>query len=130
MKHLIEMIIFGQFPPFRILKKLYITYLQYSYFIKLYFPYDIIYLPNGCEANAITFVLPSNNKLNVEPIIKALEYKLGFTRSYSKINMFSLMQSINISNLTNDKLKLKVLANKIQEMKHVNFQYKQYVNKY
>ena len=52
-------------------KKLYITCLQYSYTIKLCFPYDIIYLPNGCEANAITFILPSNNKLNVEPSIEA-----------------------------------------------------------
>ena len=59
-------------------KKLYITCLQHSYFIKLYFPYNIIYLPDGCEANAITFVLPSNNKLNVEPIIETPEYKLGF----------------------------------------------------
>ena len=45
--------------------------------IKLHFPYEIIYLPNGCEANAITFVLPSNNKLNVESSIEATEYKLG-----------------------------------------------------
>ena len=32
------------------------------------FSYDIIYLSGGCEANAMTFVLPSNNHLNVEPI--------------------------------------------------------------
>ena len=49
-------------------EKVYITCLQYSYSIKLHFPYDIVYLPNGCEGNAITFVLPSNNKLNLEPI--------------------------------------------------------------
>ena len=48
-------------------KKVYITCLQFSYSIKLHFSYDIIYLSNGCEANAVTFVLPSNNKLNVEP---------------------------------------------------------------
>ena len=60
-------------------KKLYITCLQFSYAIKLYIPYDIIYLPNGCEANAIAFVLPSNNKLNIEFFIEAPEYKLGLT---------------------------------------------------
>ena len=32
------------------------------------------------------------------------------------------MQSLNISSLTDDRLE--VLANKILEMKHVNFQYK------
>ena len=58
-------------------KKLYITCLQYSYMIKLHFPYDLIYVPDGCEANAITFVLPSNNKLNVECTIETTEYKLN-----------------------------------------------------
>ena len=66
-------------------KKLYITHLKFSYSIKLHFPYGIIYLPDGCEANAITFVLPSNNKLNVEPIDETPKYKLGLNRSYSKI---------------------------------------------
>ena len=47
--------------------KVYITCLQFSYSIKLHFPYDIIYLPNGCEANPINVILLSN-KLNVEPI--------------------------------------------------------------
>ena len=32
-------------------KKVYITCLQFGYLIKLCFPYDIIYLPDGCEAN-------------------------------------------------------------------------------
>ena len=99
-------------------KKLYITCLQYSYTIKFCFPYDVIYLPNGCEADAITFVLPYNNKLYVEPSIEATEYKLGFNQSYLKINNFSLMQSLNISSLMDDKLQ--VLANKILEMKHVS----------
>ena len=39
--------------------------------IKLYFPYELIYLPTGCEANAITFVLSSKIELNVEPTIEA-----------------------------------------------------------
>ena len=43
----------------------------------------MIYLLDGCEANAITFVLPSNNKLNVEPITETPEYKLGFNMKYS-----------------------------------------------
>ena len=42
-------------------------------FNKMCFPYDIIYLPDGCEANTITFVLPSNNKLNVELIDESLK---------------------------------------------------------
>ena len=66
-------------------KKLYVTCLWHSYLINLHFQYDIIYLPNDCEANAITFVLPSNNKLNIESIIETPEYKLGFNISYSKI---------------------------------------------
>ena len=49
-------------------KKLYITCLQYCYTIDLCFPYNIIYLSNGHEANAITFVLRS--KLNVESPLK------------------------------------------------------------
>ena len=80
-------------------KKVYITCLQFSYFIKIHFPYDIIYLPNGCEANAITFVLPSNNKLNVESIDEYPK-KLGLNRLYSKIDHFSLIQAINITCLT------------------------------
>ena len=87
-------------------KKLYITFLQYSYTIKLHFPYDLIYLPNCCEENVITFVLPSNNKLNVEPSNEAAEYKTGFNRPYSKINNFSLMQFLNISSLTDNKLQI------------------------
>ena len=59
-------------------KKVYITCLQLSYLIKLHFLYDMIYLPNGCEANAITFVLPSNNKLNVETIDESPKYRLDF----------------------------------------------------
>ena len=55
-------------------KNLCITCLQFSYLIKLCLPYDIIYIPNGCEANAITFILPSNNKLHVEPISEIPEY--------------------------------------------------------
>ena len=67
--------------------------------MNLHFAHDIIYVPNGCEANAITFVLPSNNKLNVEPSTEAAEYQLSFNRSYSKIKKFSLMQCFNISSL-------------------------------
>ena len=99
-------------------KKLYVTCLQYNYSISLNFPYDIIYLPNGCEVNASTFVLPSNNQLNLDSIMEAPENKLGFNRSYSKINNFSLMQSLNISSLTDDSLQN--CANKIPKMKHMS----------
>ena len=84
------------------------------YVTKLHFPYNIIYLPNGCEAN----VLPSNNKLNVEAIIQTSEYKLGFNRSYSTINNFSSMQALNIPSLTGNGLE--ALASKIPEMKHAS----------
>ena len=70
----------------------------------------------------MALVLPSNNKLNVEPSSEGPEYKLGFNSLYSKINNFSLMQSLNMSSLTDDKLD--ILANNILEMKCVNFQYK------
>ena len=49
--------------------------------IKLQLLYDIIYPPNSCEANVITFFLPSYNKLNVEPTTEATEFKLGLNRS-------------------------------------------------
>ena len=88
-----------QYLPSKIIKKLYITCLQYSYTIKLHFPYDIIYLLDSCETNAMAFVLLSNNKLNIESSTEATEYKLGFNRSYSKTDNFSLMQSLNISSL-------------------------------
>ena len=82
------MIIFGQYTPSKMKKKLYVTCLQFSYTIKLHFPYNIIYLPYGCEANAISFELPSNNKLNVGSSIEMPQYKLGFNRFYSKIDNF------------------------------------------
>ena len=56
-------------------KKLYITCLQFSYSLALCFQYDTIYLPDGWKANAITFVLPSNNQHNGDSIIKASENK-------------------------------------------------------
>ena len=101
-------------------KKLYITCLQFSYTIKLCFSYDIIYLPDAHEANAISFVLPSTNKLYLESSIKTPQLKLGFNRSYKKkINNFSLMQSFNLSSLTDDKLQ--DLALEIPEMKKCQF---------
>ena len=103
---------------FKTIKKCYISCLQYSYSIRLCFLYDIIYLPHGCKANTITFVLPSNNKLNVDSIMEVPENKLGFNISYSKIKNFHLMQSLNISSLTDERLQQ--LVNEIPEMKHVS----------
>ena len=54
--------------------------------------------------------------------MEAPENKLGFIRSYSKINNFSLMQFLSISSLPDDRLE--PLANQIPEMKHVHLQYK------
>ena len=100
------------------IKKSYITCLQFSYTIKFHFPYNIIYLTNGCDANTISFILPSNNNLNVESSIETPQYKIGFNRSYSKISNFSLMQYLNLSCLMDNKLQ--DLAHKISEMKHMS----------
>ena len=109
-------------------RQLYITCFQYNYSISLHFPYDIVYLPDGCEANAFTFVLPSNNRLNVDSIIKTMENKLGFNRSYSEIDNFSIMQTLDISS-TSDKTLIS-LADKILEMKHILVTYKNKVTLY
>ena len=85
-------------------KKLYTTCLLFTYTIKLCFSHYIIYLPNGFEANAISFILPSNNKLNVESSIEMSQYKVGFNMSYSKIDNVSFMQSLDLSSLMDDKL--------------------------
>ena len=53
--------------------------------------------------------------------MEATENKLGFSRPYSKINNFSLMQSLNISSLTDDNLKK--LANKVPGIKHICIQH-------
>ena len=97
-------------------KKLYITCLQFSYSLVLQFPYDIINLPNRCEANAITFILPSNNWFNIDSSIKAWENKFGFNRSYSKILNFSLIQFQNISSLHDHELQL--IATEIPDIKY------------
>ena len=55
--------------------KLYITCLQFSYTIKLHFQYDIIYLPDECEANAMSSVLVPNNKLHIKSSIRTPQYK-------------------------------------------------------
>ena len=50
--------------------------------------------------------------------MESTEHKPGFNRSYSKINNFSLMQSLDISSLTDDNVK--ILAHKIPEIKHMS----------
>ena len=103
---------FGQYPP----SKMIINYTlhAYSYTIKLHFSHDIIYLPDGCEANAIFFLLPSNNKLHVKTPTETPQHKLGFNRSYFKINNFNLMLTLNLTSFTNDKLE--DVAHKTTEM--------------
>ena len=96
-------------------KELYITCLQFSYTIKLHFPYNIIYFPEGGEANAISFLLPSNNILHVKTPMEIPQHKLGFSRSYSKIDIFNPMQTLYLASLSNDKLQ--DLTHKIPEMK-------------
>ena len=66
----------------------------------------------------MSFALLSNNKLHVESSIETPQYKLGFNRSYAKVNNFNLMQSLNLSSLMNDKLQN--VAPKISEMKQMS----------
>ena len=106
---------FGQPQHLKGIKKLYITCLQFSYSLPLLFPYDIIYLPDGCEANATTFILPYNKCLNVDSDIKTSENKFSFNRPNSKIENFNLMQALNISNFCNTTLL--AIVDKIPEMK-------------
>ena len=103
----------GNIHPLRC-KKLYIICLQFSCTSKLCFPYDIMYLPDGCEANAISFLLPSKNKLHVKTPVKTPQHKLDFNRSYSIISNFNLTQTVNLTSLTNERFQ--DLAHKILEM--------------
>ena len=73
-------------------------------------------MPDECEANAISFLIPSNNKLHVKSPMETPQCNLGFNRSYSKINNFNLMKTLNLTSITNDKLQ--DLAHKVPEMKH------------
>ena len=96
-------------------KKLYITCLQFIYSLALQFPYDVVYLPDGCEANAITFVLHSNNCFNVDSNIRASENIFGFNRWYSNIENFNLRWALNISYFHDHKLQ--AFATKIPKIK-------------
>ena len=80
----------------------------------------MIYLStDGCEANGISFLLPYNNKLHVQTPVESPQHMLGFNRSYSKIDNLNLMQILNLTSLTDDKLQ--DLAHKILEMKQMSF---------
>ena len=70
------------------------------------------------KANAKNFVFPSSSKLNVEPMDESSKSKLGFNRSYSKIDNFSIMQALNVSSHVDNKLE--ALASKIPEMTYVS----------
>ena len=104
---------FGQFQLLKVIKSS--TLLVPSSDIHWLCNSPMIYLPDGCEANIFTFILPSNNHLNVDSDIKTSENKFGFNSSYSKIENFNLMQALNISNFYNTYLQ--AIANKIPEMK-------------
>ena len=70
----------------------------------------------------MSFLLPPNNKLHVESSIETPQHKLGFNRSYSKINNFNLMQSLNLTSLMDNKLQ--DLSHKILDNDtHVNLQH-------
>ena len=75
-------------------------------------------MPDGCEANAISILLPCNNKLHVKSPMETPQHKLGFSTSYSKIDNFNLMQTLNLSSLTEDKFQ--DFAHKILAMKQMS----------
>ena len=50
--------------------------------------------------------------------MEVLENKFGFNRLYSKINNFSLIQSLNVSSITDGRLQ--ALVNEIPEIKQVS----------
>ena len=62
-------------------------------------------------------VLPSNNKLNVEPIGESPKNWVLIDCTQKLIDNFSLMQALNILSLMD--YNLEALANKIWEMKHL-----------
>ena len=55
-------------------------------------------------------------RVNIDSSLKTSENRLGFNRSYYKIDNFSLMQSLNISNIKDHDLQ--AIVTKIPEMKH------------
>ena len=64
-------------------RKLYISCLNYTYPLSLKHPFDIIYLPNFCEASSDSFLLPSNDKLTQEVDSRNLSIKfINFERKY------------------------------------------------
>ena len=48
-----------------------------------------LYLPSGCEANAITFVLPSNDQLNIELSIEVTKVNKVLTGYHKKITVLA-----------------------------------------
>ena len=77
-------------------RKLYITFLAYSYPHTVNHPFDIIYLPNSCEAVIESFFLPSNEQLHGEVDAKNLHVNLiNFEGRYDKLNEFTLLQVFN-----------------------------------
>ena len=102
-------------------QKLHVSCLSDSYPFSLRNPFDIMYMPNGCEASLDSFFLPSNDKLTQEVdsrkfIIKFVDFK----RKYEKLTDFTWMQTFNLSALSNNELDS--FASKIWELKRVSFQ--------
>ena len=79
----------------------------------------IIYLFDGCESIAISFLRPSNNSLHVKTSVEIPKHKLGFNRSYSKIINFNLMQTLNLTSIPNDKLQ--DLTHKISQIEQMSY---------
>ena len=87
-----------------------------SYYTKLKFPVNIIFLPDACEAYTNTFCLPARNSISKEVDSRKIGSTLtNFTLEYKDIYDFALIKGLQIPNLTTDELTK--LATKIPECK-------------
>ena len=60
-------------------------------------PFNIIYLPNLCEASSNSILLPSNDQIISEKDSWNLSNKcLNFENRYEKVSDFSLMQAYDL----------------------------------
>ena len=82
-----------------------VTCLTTSYQIKVKYPYDIVYLPNSCEATTNNYLIPANDKISTE--ISFEEFGLSSTKlklQYENITDFALFQKLDFPKLSQDEI--------------------------
>ena len=108
--------------PTLIPRKLYVTCLNHLYPHNLRYPFGIIYLPNSCKASSDSFFLPSTDELTSKVGSRHLNITfLNFKKQYEKLNAFTLMQTFNLTPLSNEELEKTGFKN--TGIKKVLFQY-------